>query len=88
MPGFQASRWANTARIGRDGTRDECIAAYRSWLRALLAQSPEAREELEKLRGLRLGCWCSPLACHGDVLVELLEPLSELAPAPTQQSLF
>lgn len=30
------------------------------------------RKELEKLRGKTLGCWCSPLACHADVLVELL----------------
>ncbi len=21
-----------------------------------------------------LGCWCSPLPCHGDVLVELANP--------------
>lgn len=27
---------------------------------------------LPELKG-RLGCWCKPEACHGDVLVELLE---------------
>ena len=31
-------------------------------------------KDLESLRGKRLGCHCKPnLACHGDVLVELLE---------------
>lgn len=28
---------------------------------------------LEPLRGKVLGCWCKPLPCHGDVIVELLE---------------
>jgi len=28
--------------------------------------------ELEKMRGKRLGCWCKPLPCHGDVLVKII----------------
>ena len=31
------------------------------------------RPSLEPLRGKVLGCYCKPLACHGDVIVELLE---------------
>lgn len=31
------------------------------------------RPDLEPLRGCRLACWCHPLPCHGDVIVELLE---------------
>ena len=27
---------------------------------------------LPDLEGMRLGCWCAPLPCHGDVLVKLL----------------
>lgn len=26
-----------------------------------------------KLKDKVLGCWCKPLSCHGDVLVELIE---------------
>ena len=26
-----------------------------------------------ELEGKVLGCWCKPLGCHGDVLVEVLE---------------
>ena len=33
---------------------------------ALLAALPE-------LRGKRLGCWCAPQACHGDVLAQLAD---------------
>ena len=28
---------------------------------------------LEPLRGKRLACWCKPLPCHGDIIVEMLE---------------
>lgn len=26
-----------------------------------------------ELEGKNLGCWCKPEACHGDILVELIE---------------
>ena len=28
---------------------------------------------LPELQGKTLGCWCKPKACHGDVLVRLIE---------------
>jgi len=62
------TKWGNPYRIGPDGNRDTVIAKYREWL----LQQPQLLAELPTLRGKRLGCWCKPLACHGDVLVELL----------------
>ena len=64
------SKWGNPFVIGKDGNREEVIAKYREWI--------EARPDLlwsllPELDGQRLGCWCAPLACHGDVLVELVE---------------
>lgn len=50
-------------------SREEAVEKYREWI---LTQ-PELLKKLETLRGKKLGCWCKPLACHGDVLVELLE---------------
>ena len=64
-----ASEWANPFPIGRHGTREEVIAGYREDL--LLR--PELRAALPELRGRVLGCWCMPLPCHGDVLVELTD---------------
>ena len=61
-------KWGNPFTIGRDGTREEVIAKYRAWIvtqPALLAALPE-------LEGKILGCWCSPLPCHGKVLIDLL----------------
>ncbi len=63
------SIWGNPYHIGKDGTRDEVIEKYRSWL---LSQ-PIMLAKLESLRGKILGCVCKPLNCHGDVIVELIE---------------
>ena len=34
---------------------------------------------LGELGGKRLGCWCAPLSCHGDVLVKLWKQANEPA---------
>jgi hypothetical protein len=32
---------------------------------------------LDELRGKDLACWCTPLACHGDVLLRLANAAGE-----------
>lgn len=67
--GLAESAFGNPFVEGRHGTRAEVIEKYRSWLlgrQELLLRLPE-------LRGRRLACWCKPLPCHGDVLVELVD---------------
>lgn len=64
-------KWGNPFQIGVDGTRSEVIRKYREWL---LTQ-PLLIADIEELRGKRLGCWCYPKPCHGDVLIEMLEQL-------------
>lgn len=63
------SVWGNPFQIGRDGTRAEVIAKYREWVQS----QPELMAQVGVLRGKRLGCWCAPAACHGDVLQALAE---------------
>lgn len=63
------SKWGNKFEIGKDGTRAEVIEKYRIWIQT----QPELLEALDELKGKTLVCWCSPLPCHGDILVELLE---------------
>lgn len=63
------SKWGNPFYIGLDGTREEVIAKYRKWIKT----QPSLLADLPKLRGKKLGCWCKPQACHGDVLAELAD---------------
>lgn len=61
------SKWGNPFTIGQDGTREEVIQKYIDWLE----NQPDLLNDIDELRGKTLGCWCSPNACHGDVLAEL-----------------
>jgi hypothetical protein len=68
------SKWGNpfshkdgTLAEFRVETREEAIASYAEWIKT----QPELLESLPELRGKVLGCWCAPLACHGDVLSEM-----------------
>ena len=63
------SKWGNPFRIGRDGERAEVIAKYREWV----THQPRLMDALRELRGMRLGCYCYPLDCHGDVLADLAD---------------
>ena len=65
------SKWGNPFRIPRDGSREVVISRYRGWLKNQLS----LLADLHELKGLRLGCVCKPMACHGDVLVEQIEAL-------------
>lgn len=62
------SIFANPFKIGPDGDRAEVIAKYRVWLLERPALVAGAKREL---RGKVLECWCAPLNCHGDVLLEV-----------------
>lgn len=61
--------WGNPFKIGSDGTRDEVIEKYREWI----VTQQELMRLLPTLRGKVLACWCRPLKCHADVLIELLD---------------
>lgn len=63
------SKWGNPFEIGKDGTREEVIERYRQYI----FMDVKLRRELGELKGKTLGCWCSPEACHGDVLAELAD---------------
>jgi hypothetical protein len=63
------SKWGNPFQIGRDGNRQEVIRKYREYI----LSNDELLKDLHELKGKTLGCWCKPSACHGDVLVDLIE---------------
>ena len=64
------SKWANPFIIGKDGTREEVIKKYKNWLLET-EWTTGLILDIGGLRGKDLVCWCSPLPCHGDILLEL-----------------
>lgn len=61
------SKWGNPFEIGRDGTRYEVVEKYKEYIKTAFTEE----EIIKELKGKILGCWCSPLDCHGDVLAEI-----------------
>jgi len=64
------SKWGNPFVIGKDGDRASVILKYENYL----LNSPELLKQLDELRGKDLVCFCAPNACHGDVLIKILNP--------------
>lgn len=67
------SAWGNRFVIGLDGSRAEVIEKYRAWIASDDRVAVALRQNLHRLRGKRLVCWCAPAPCHGDVLAELAD---------------
>jgi hypothetical protein len=65
---FEASPWANPFSVKKWG-REGAIKRYEEKLRG----KPELLGRLPELEGKILACWCKPKACHGDVLLRLIE---------------
>ena len=53
------------------GSRTEAIERYREWIQT----QPQLLAKLHTLKGKRLGCWCAPKRCHGEILAELADEL-------------
>lgn len=78
------SVWANPFKVSDYKNPEQCLADYRNRFEGLLdlpgseyeRQRTQWRNELKKLKGKILVCWCKNKGdepCHGDVLVELIE---------------
>ncbi len=62
------SKWGNPFVIGQHGTREEVIAKYKEWL---ISQPELINLAKRELKDRDLVCFCAPLGCHADVLMEI-----------------
>ena len=67
------SKWGNPYRIGQkvNGSpisREEAVGFYEGWINN---QITAGLLSVEELRNKDLVCWCAPLPCHADILLEL-----------------
>lgn len=70
----RGTAWGNPFILGTDGNRDTVIAKFYHYAQWRLEREPNW---LEPLRGKDLACYCAPKACHGNVIVMLLEKESK-----------
>ena len=84
----------NPFQIGRDGTREQVIAKYSTWLWNRIrwihpdgSRSSSQMVELQRLLALahiaplEILCWCAPLPCHAEVIRAALIWLHDTTPA-------
>ncbi len=64
------TKWGNPYRIGKGQyTREDSMLEYKKYI----LRREDLLRDLGELEGKVLGCWCKPKACHGDILIDLLE---------------
>jgi len=75
--------YGNPFVIGVHGSREEVVKKCDFWLRGIAYTHIESRrrewilQHLLDLDGEVLGCWCTPLPCHGDIYIQLLKEIKE-----------
>ncbi len=69
----RGSLWGNPFVIGEHGTREEVIAQYKDYFYSKIEASTKFKEETLKLKDSKLGCFCAPKPCHGDIIKEWLD---------------
>lgn len=62
------SHLPGTLAIHKVDSREQAIEYFENYIRATPWLLKAAKDEL---KGKILGCWCSPQACHGEVLIKI-----------------
>jgi len=52
--------------------RGSTIERFKEYFYKRLETDTVFKSKLEELRGKKLGCFCKPRACHGDIIAEYL----------------
>lgn len=76
----RGSTWGNpyshlpeTKALYKVETRDEAVAEYKNHLWKQIRSGIITIQMLKDLYGKRLGCFCKPQSCHGDVIAKAVE---------------
>lgn len=67
--------WGNPFPIEHDAhgdKRKEVIEKFKVYFQDEFINKPDNLKHLLTLRGMRLGCHCKPLPCHGDVIANFI----------------
>lgn len=65
--------FGNPFIMKEESDRQKVIDKYKLYFEDRIIRDPEFKSRVEDLRGKILGCFCKPLNCHGDIIVEYLK---------------
>jgi len=76
------SIWANPYKITNEQPREKVLSLYSEYIDKKI-QNDNMIGQLLKLKGKKLGCWCKPECCHGDILVGLIKKYDPIQDSKT-----
>ena len=71
VPVHRPTFWGNPFIVGTHGDRTMVISRYEAHVRS----NPEMLARVRTLKDKRLGCYCAPKPCHGDVLARIADSI-------------
>ena len=71
------SIFSNPFKIGPDGGREMVIEKFKVYFLDKIEKDENFRQAVLQLRGKRLGCFCAPELCHGNVIAEWADSHSD-----------
>jgi hypothetical protein len=64
--------YGNPFAISRGSTREQVVTAHKELILSIIESNPGFLDQLKAdLAGRDLICFCAPLPCHADILLEL-----------------
>lgn len=69
----RTTKWGNPFPVTDTISRSDVLFRYVFYLRHAIESGELNISELSTAK--RLGCWCKPLPCHGDILKKAIEDL-------------
>ncbi len=66
---------------GNEDEREYTLYKFKEYFFERIVNDEEFRRKVETLRGRRLGCFCVPKACHGQVIADYLDGSSDAVPS-------
>lgn len=63
------SIWANPFKVKEFGTNEDACSKYEEYLR----NNKKLLDELPKLVGKNLACWCYPNSCHTEIILKMMK---------------
>jgi uncharacterized protein DUF4326 len=71
----QDGYFGNPFRIGHGISREDAVERFEKYFIDRIDKDSEFRRRILALKGKRLGCFCKPKACHGDVIADWLNKM-------------
>jgi hypothetical protein len=71
----QDGYFGNRFRIGHGVSREDTVKRFQRDFIDRIEKDSEFKHRILALKGKRLGCFCKPKACHGDVIAAWLNKM-------------